>query len=496
MHLRIRLLGVLLLTSGALGACQEGGAQDTQAPELLTQQPAPTSPTAGTGPVTPSLPAARTYTREWVVSPSGSDSAAGGSSAPFRTISKAVSVVGPGERITVKAGTYAEPVDISGSARAGTAAAPIRLQGEGMPTLIPGGSTLLSIGRPYWQVDGFNVDVKGQAKYAVAFVGNTQGAVLSGSEVHHGSLGAGISTHGGAVGATIEDNHIHHFSRGTEDAHGVVVQPSSRNITIRNNRIHDNSGDSVQCIGPEGYSTLAPADGVLIEGNEMYANRENGFDIKTCYNVTIRGNVLRDFAAAGVVHMSAANVLIESNDFFNVGKAIAIGGNHDGPVPSNVVVRRNRIRDVLRDTTRGWDGDAIRLENSESAQVVHNTIVRVGNAAIMLGGGTGGATSNLKVVNNILQGAEVLHIGSQAPGLVVANNLYASAAKVYLSGPGTLTLSSWASQGRDTDSLETALQLSSDGNFTPGSSAVDRGRNVGLPFCGAAPDLGAVETGC
>jgi hypothetical protein len=32
--------------------------------------------------------------------------------------------------------------------------------------------------------------------------------------------------------------------------------------------------------------------------------------------------------------------------------------------------------------------------------------------------------------------------------------------------------------------------------FGPGSAAVDRGADVGLPFCGGAPDIGAVETGC
>jgi hydroxymethylpyrimidine/phosphomethylpyrimidine kinase len=46
--------------------------------------------------------------------------------------------------------------------------------------------------------------------------------------------------------------------------------------------------------------------------------------------------------------MSARDVLLEDNDIFNVGKAIAIGGNHEGPVPKRVLVRRNRIRNVKK----------------------------------------------------------------------------------------------------------------------------------------------------
>ena len=59
----------------------------------------------------------------------------------------------------------------------------------------------------------------------------------------------------------------------------------------------------------------------------------------------------------------------------------------------------------------------------------------------------------------------------------------------------SLSLATWQGQGKDPGSIEAAPQLPADG-FTPGSNAVDRGRNVGLTFCGTAPDIGAVETGC
>ncbi|MBF5041760.1 MULTISPECIES: nitrous oxide reductase family maturation protein NosD [Myxococcaceae] len=509
MHLRSRLLGLLILTSGALSACQQGGGADTQSPDPLGGEVAApgtgtgtgntpvTTPTSPTTPPAPPAPAVK-YTREWVVAPTGSDSSAGSAAAPFRTIGKALSVVGPGERITVKAGTYAERISIESTVKAGTQSAPIRLQGEGMPRIIPGNSawSMINVRKPYWQIDGFEVDAQGQNKAGVVFAdATTTGSVLSGSKVHNGTAGAAVSTVSYATGVTIENNEIYDYWIDGTDSHGVLVEYSSKNITVRGNKIHNVSGDSVQCIGPEDYSTLPPADTVLIEGNEMYSNFENAFDIKTCSNVTIRGNVMRDFDAAGVVHMSASNVLIEDNLITGVGKGIQIGGNHYGPVPTHIVVRRNRIQDVHLGSAT-WEGNGIRLENCEDVLVANNTVVGAVTAALRLGGGEGGATSNLKVYNNILQGAETVRIGSQAPGLVLGNNLYASTAKINLSGAGVLSFSSWMSRGLDSGSVEAPLQLSTDGKFTPGSAAIDHGRNLGLAYCGAGPDIGAVETGC
>ena len=87
-----------------------------------------------------------------------------------------------------------------------------------------------------------------------------------------------------------------------------------------------------------------------------------------------------------------------------------------------------------------------------------------------------------------------LQVGTQAPGLKLGANLYAPSTTVKSAGT-VLSLSSWLGQGKDVGSFEAAPELPADG-FTPGRNAVDRGRDLGLPFCGAAPDVGAVESGC
>ena len=439
-----------------------------------------------------------TYKRVWVVSTTGSDTASGSETAPLRTISRAITLAGPGELIRVRSGTYTERVLISGTVRGGTVDAPITLQGEGNPRIVLGSVTgaLLVVEKPYWLISGFNLDIQNRKALGVAFTGNVQGSKLSNSEIHHGQYGAGVSFHFSATGATLENNHIHHIVISGQDAHGVVIQPTARNITLRGNVIHDNSGDSIQCYSEDATSSAAPADGVLIEGNDLYGNIEQSLDIKTCYNVTVRRNKMhlaRRHPTLGgngtmVVHMSARNVLIEDNDFYDAGLAIGVGGNRVGPYPSGIVIRRNRIRDMI--TLDGMTGGGLHLAVSTGTQVYNNTFTRLQGPALSVGNGDGGPTENLVVKNNIIDATHALKLGTQAPGLKLGSNLYRPGATFNGS-----TLSQWKARGFDANSLESGTLLDST-TLAPASAAIDRGENVGLSFCGAAPDIGAIESGC
>jgi len=541
MHRRIALVALTLMGAAACtggstdgsglpgfaGPTQPGGAPPTVLSQvdrswvLIGAQPVEDTPVAslpahpGHDPLEKTPPeavAALTTvpppSREWVVSTQGNDGNAGNAQAPFRTIGRALTAAGPGERIRVLSGTYAEKVVIGGAVRAGTADKPVVLQGDGRPKLVPtseGTGGMVQVQRPYWVVDGFDIDVQKQAQFAVTFDGNTTGSVLANSELRNGTLGGAVTTFNNANKVTIENNHIHHFVRGSSlDSHGVVIQPTSKNITVRNNDIHDNSGDSVQCLGPEGFNTNAPAAGVLIENNHFYANRENAVDIKTCKNVVIRNNRMHSFRMSStargdavVIHMSAANVLVEGNDIYDAGKGIALGGNRVGPPPSGVVIRKNRIHDTV--LLNGEDGSGIRVENATKPQILGNTFTRIAGTAVMVGGGTGGATADAVVKNNVIDAARVVHVGTQAPGLVMDRNLIRTNATFseYLSGSVTVRdLAYWRTKGLETTSVTAAAPLVSEKTLVPVQEAVDKGVDIGTDYCGAAPDIGAVETGC
>jgi nitrous oxidase accessory protein NosD len=448
------------------------------------------------------LAATPAFSREWVVSASGNDSSDGSAAQPFRTIAKAISVANPGEVIRVLAGTYPERIILGDNAKPGTPEAKMTLQGEGRPRIIPGngGGALVQVRRPNWVVDGFELDVQRQSFFAVTFEGNVTGSVLANSDLHHGGGGAGVTTYGNATGVTIENNHIHDFVKntGNKDSHGVVVQPTSRDITVRNNDIHDNSGDSVQCLGPEGFSKLPPADGLVVENNHFYANRENAVDIKTCHRVVIRNNRMHQFRPSStakgdvvVVHYSARDVTVEDNEIYDSAKGISVGGNREGPMPSGIIIRRNRVHDIT--DVGGGEGTGIRLENSNGTVVVNNTLTRV-TTALILGHGTGGATQAPVVQNNIVDASPLaVNLGSQAPGMKMGSNLFPAGAQFKAKG-ALVGLEQFKSAAGDSTSTAGSPDLG-DG-FGPGVAAVDHGSDVGLPFCGAGPDIGAVELGC
>ncbi|AKQ65097.1 Pectin lyase like protein [Myxococcus hansupus] len=481
---------------------QPQGNDDTSDGPPVAEQPPPVPVPRPDEP-----PAPPTYAREWYVSPSGNDSANGTQDKPLRTISKALTLVGPGEIIRVQKGTYEEKLVIDASAQAGTASAPITLRGEGAPKVVPtsSGWFMAHVQRPHWRIEGFEFDVRGQRQVAMTFSGNTEGTVVADNELHHGAFGSGISTDYGAKGLTFENNHIHHFARGNVDSHGIVIAPTSSDITIRGNEIHDNSGDSVQCLGPEGFSNNAPARGVVIEDNEMYDNRENAVDLKTCHDVVVRGNRMYGFTKstssrgeAVVVHYSAKNVVIEENDIFDSSIGIAVGGNRVGAPPTNISIRRNRIHDL-----KTPEGSGIRIENGSDVRVLHNTVVGTDGFAFVVGHGTGGASSNVAVRNNLFATRNAVSMGLSAPGLRMESNLYLTDAAfntgIFVSTQSNWVgarLAAWLTNGVELGSGESGEPLVDLDTLMPGASAVDRGMDLGLPYCGAAPDIGAVESDC
>jgi nitrous oxidase accessory protein NosD len=284
--------------------------------------------------------------------------------------------------------------------------------------------------------------------------------VLADSHLHHGALGGGVTTFGGARGVRIEGNHIHDFRKKPKgDSHGVVVQATSRDIVIRDNHIHDNSGDSVQCLKPD-RPGLEPARGVVIEDNNLHSNGENAVDIKTCRDVVVRDNRMHDFrksaTAAGeavVVHYSASNVRIEDNDISKAGRGISVGGVNDGgPNPTNVVVKGNRIRDIS--SAGGSDGTGIRIENARQVEVSDNHIENTDGYGMMFGLGANGAPSeNLVVASNEVRTDKLVRVGKQRPGLRMDDNRYASGGLFKADPLETRDFNRWKQQtGLDRDS--------------------------------------------
>ncbi|ADO68793.1 right-handed parallel beta-helix repeat-containing protein [Stigmatella aurantiaca] len=455
------------------------------------------------------------FSRILWVSPQGADSAEGSQAKPFRTVAKALSLVRPGEAVFLGTGTYSERLKLE--ERGGSADQVLTVKAApGATPLFKGGSgsstPMIDVRGAYWRIQGLTVDMAGDKAFAVFWRGKgAHHGVLRGSTLKNGTEGAGVSIAESASDVLIEGNEIHHFQKSGEDSHGVVVQTTARNVVVRGNDIHHNSGDGVQCLGPEGGATIAgtPFDNLLVEDNELHENRENGVDIKTCTHVTLRHNTLwghrRTSTSAGegmVIHLSASDVAVEDNVLRANGRGIVVGGVRVGAPPTRIIVRRNLVLDG--DSSDGNDGLGIRVDTSTDVKVQHNTVWNMPGPCLVFGHGTSGPSKTLDLRNNVLAGCGItLRAGDDRSGVVMDSNLYfrSGGKAVFRRESEDLDLGEWQdASGLDAHSVEQAPAFTDvdSEDFTPGpdSPARDTGVTLGLPFCGQAPDRGAREADC
>jgi nitrous oxidase accessory protein NosD len=328
-------------------------------------------------------------------------------------------------------GTYAEQVVLESR---GAGAAPITLRGEGTarPTVTPAsrapGAVIFVRGN--WHLENLHVDVNEAPMAAIVFHVGADGARLTNSELRDGRAGAGVIIQG-ARNVTLEDNVIHHFIKPGDDSHGVVVVGPSRNTTIRNNNIHHNSGDSVQCqAGSEAAETL------LVQGNELHDNGENGVDIKQCYGVTVRDNQIYGFpnptvravgTSAGeavLISRGARDVLIQGNDISRAGRGISVLAQV--AAPQNIRLEGNTIQNIRNFPAH--NGQGIRIAGGSNVLVADNVIEGTTSYGLMLAA-DGIVVPGLTVRHNRVRPGPnqlLLRLGREAyrPGLSMSQNHY------------------------------------------------------------------------
>jgi len=191
--------------------------------------PTPTgapTPTASPAPTSTPTPGGTTY----YVSPNGSDSAAGNSSAPWRTIQKAANTLQPGQTAIAAAGNYGERVEVTSS---GTQANPITLEvASGADVQLLG----FDLSGSNWELNGFDISTQ-----------------------TNGSEGWGIYVTGPASNDTIENNYIHELCH-----EGIFMDPTVSYISVLNNRVWR---AEMAGVFVDGLSDL-------IQGNEVWGTQQ------------------------------------------------------------------------------------------------------------------------------------------------------------------------------------------------------------------------------
>ncbi|WP_420538887.1 right-handed parallel beta-helix repeat-containing protein [Paenibacillus polymyxa] len=394
-------------------------------------------------------PAASAAGTEYYVSTIGSDSNAGTSDAPWKTLQHAADTVSPGSKVYVRGGVYKEKLKItrSGSASQG----PIVFASYGNETAIVDGTGLSVSGNEglielvdvdYVTIQGFEIrNFTTASKNAVPTGIYVYGAGnfinLSDNKIHDikntatptGKDRLGRDAHGIAVYGTKAPASIHNLTISGNELYNLVLGSSEslvlngnvNGFAVTSNLIHDNDNIGIDLIGFEGTAPNTAYDQVrngLVKGNRVYNNSVRN-------NPSYKSD---DNSAGGIYVDGGKDNIIEQNYSYNNDIGVEIASEHAGKATSNITVRSNVIYNnrLTGIAMGGYDDERGSTVNSK---IVNNTLYK--NDTLDDGSGqllVQYDTRNNVIKNNIFVASStdvLIYNGyTQNSGNVVDYNLY------------------------------------------------------------------------
>ena len=393
---------------------------------------------------------------DYYVATTGNDSNDGTESQPFRTVGRAQTAASAGDLVCIRGGRYA----FSGSGTVGVAftksgqannsikywAYPGETPVFDLANLTPSGRvTGLDVNCSYIHLRGLEVTgvhqyMSGQDSWAVRIRGNNN--ILENLNVHH------------------------------NDAPGVFITSGANNLILNCDSHHNY--DFLESGGSgDGFGCHSTGSNNVMRGCRAYANSDDGFDFINAPGSCI---VEQSFAFRN-------GYIPDTTTTAGNGAGFKAGGYGSPPAVPSGGAATHTVRQCVAFGNRSQGFYA----NHHPGRINfhNNTAFRNSVNYNMLA--DSGFPSSHDIRNNI----------AMSPGTAISN----------LTG-GTATANSWnlsvTVSSADFTSVDEALALAprqADGSLpdnsfmrlVSGSDLVDKGVNVGLPFNGSAPDLGAYE---
>ena len=269
----------------------------------------------------------------YFVSTSGSDSAAGTTTAPWQTLQKAADTAHSGDTVVVRAGTYAGMV-LNGSSYPGGVSF-IAGEGAGAGNFRTSGVTVnsfssrdsnhyalinIEVNAGGYTIDGFNVVDNGSATKAGIRVAASYNDKITDNQVSGAYTGIFASM---ANGIVIQGN----LSHDATQQHGIYVSGTD-GFTIKNNECYGNPFDGIHLNVADG-TNLINTNG-LVDGNLIHDNTLTGIDVAGASFVTFQNNVIYGNKTHGIVFQNSnQNPTPACHDNVIVNNTIdATGGNY------------------------------------------------------------------------------------------------------------------------------------------------------------------------
>lgn len=309
--------------------------------------------------------------KTYFVSPNGNDSNSGSSLLPFKTISKALSVVTAGDVVYVASGTYA-PVTIS---KSGTTGLPIVIKGD--MAKITGGAIGMNISGSNLDISGF--DVSGSVSHTV---------LISGKNIKF----ANFLVHDG-----VNENKSGGICVNNQWGSGLKVMLGGENVLIENGKIYQSCGEGL---------AVTRAVGVTISNVISYDNYSANFYLDNSRNVTLKNSFAYCTTNTAFYRNGkpAAGILIGEESYTGWGAQLA-----NLSVVNNIIYKCSGL---------SFYGAEVSPGGLEGALIANNTIWGVYGGGRAVNISAQPKNTNIRIVNNIAAGSI-----STGTGITSSNNL-------------------------------------------------------------------------
>jgi pectate lyase-like protein len=419
---------------------------------------------------------------DYYVSTTGSDTNAGTMAAPFATLQKGANVAVAGDTVFIRGGTYAITTPVN--------------SGAGIQFTKSGTSDANRI--RYWAYPG-EVPVFDFTNMVISTTGYTHGFVVTGSWLHFKGLdighvpmntfsnnGVAVSTGGNCI---FEQLNMHHNS-----GNGIFIGKGTGGHLVLNCDAHDNydaTSSQGQGQNADGFGVHYQTAGAttIIRGCRAWWNSDDGYDlINQEVPVTVESSwaMGNGFAMYGTFNPSSGN-----GNGFKMGSS-ATGVRH---LVQNNVAWKNKASGFYANHSSGgntWYNNTSFMNGTQYNMLAspagdpNTTITLTGALAHIMRNNIGYPNRNANMT-----GVDTM-FNSWDLNITPAATDFLSIADPSVTGTGVAIESSGAIGPRPADGSMPAVDFL---KLAAASRMIDKGTNVGLPFVGAAPDLGAYEFG-
>jgi len=375
----------------------------------------------------------------YYVSLTGNNANSGTStSAPFRTLAKAVQPLKPGDTLYIRGGIWTEMIDLRN--KTGTAGYYMKVAGY------PGEKVTIRYADPIDNGSG-PIKARGSRGYFIF-----ENLVLDGI---NGAPRSGFAIRDGNHHFTLRNLEIMNFR-----ANGLYI--AGKDIQVINCKIHDarpastSPGQGVYYYGIYAHS----GSNILLQGNEVYRNSGGGLTLYPgpLSNLVVRNNSIHDNN-----YVSTANI-----------GGIWLQGTSSYFIANTQIYNNLVYKNSSASTSGNADGITISY-NTTGTKVWNNTVY--GNKRYGLRIGYNSTTTNTVVQNNISYGNKAGNYLNTGTGTINANNLLTTDPKFVSASSNNFQLQS------SSPAVNKGVKL---------SSVPTDYRNIGRPK-GVSHDIGGYE---